>query len=116
MVFQRDGPRLRGVACATQETSSARIRGGLAHIRLVETCTCPVEAVADPHRVPDCFTAARPCEPLGRIQRGHGGAKPSELPIEQPTKFGLLISMRTAKALKLTIPPELAVRADRMID
>jgi putative ABC transport system substrate-binding protein len=99
---------------------------------IVDTHVRQILQLAARLRLPAIYTARGPVEAGGLMSYGPGfeamipraaayvdkilkGAKPADLPVEQPMKFDLVVNLKTAKALDLTIPPSLLLQADEVI-
>jgi ABC-type uncharacterized transport system substrate-binding protein len=100
---------------------------------LINVCSTQIAHVAATHRIPSIFGLTTFVEAGGLMAYGPNrpelwrraatfvhkilrGAKPGELPVEQPVRFDLVINVKTAQRLRLTIPPSVLVRADQMIE
>ena len=120
----------RGFASMSRERAQAVIILGDSFFDQQER---QITALALKHRLPSIFVVRDFAEAGGLMSYGQNqadnfrraatyvdkilkGAKPGDLPIEQPTKFELVINMKTAKALGITIPQSILVRADKVIE
>jgi putative tryptophan/tyrosine transport system substrate-binding protein len=100
---------------------------------MINVCSTQIVHVASKHRLPTIFGLTTFAAAGGLMAYGPNrpelwrraatfvykilrGAKPGELPVEQPVRFDLVINVRTAQLLRLTIPPSVLVRADQLIE
>jgi putative tryptophan/tyrosine transport system substrate-binding protein len=120
-------------ACAISAGSRARTSSLNFAGRTASSKRAPLVQLALRYRLPTMFVARENVEAGGLMGYGAdrvdlvrraalyidkilGGAKPADLPIEQASKYQLIINLRTAKALGLTVPPTLLARADEVIE
>ena len=87
----------------------AAIHGGAAG-RGTGRCTGQRPLPRSPHAADSFHRAA------GYVDRILNGAKPGDLPIQEPVKFDFVVNLKTAKELGLTIPPSILARADEVIE
>ncbi|MBF8288566.1 MAG: ABC transporter substrate binding protein, partial [Candidatus Rokubacteria bacterium] len=113
----RDGGEIEG---AFRAATDARAGALLVHAgRLLDWQARRVGELAAKSRLPAMYQLRVYVEAGGLISYSADllkGAKPSDLPVEQPTKFELVVNRRAAKALGLTIPPSILLRADQVIE
>jgi putative tryptophan/tyrosine transport system substrate-binding protein len=100
---------------------------------MINVCSTQIAEVAARHRLPTIFGLTTFVEAGGLMAYGPNrpelwrraatfvdkilkGAKPGDLPVEQPVRFDLVINVKTAQGLRLTIPPSVLVRADQLIE
>jgi putative ABC transport system substrate-binding protein len=128
---------VRGASDLEGAFDTAVRSGAAAVLRMVDPTVFPLRvetaALAVRHRLPVMYAFREDVEVGGLVAYGASlpaqfrqaatlvhkilrGAKPSDLPVEQPTKFELVLNLKTAKALGLTIPPSVLARADQVIE
>jgi putative ABC transport system substrate-binding protein len=135
--------RLDGIECADPpydyERALAGVEGGHRDVLLAMASPLFMEdrrrlaAVALDHRLPSMFAVRQWVDTGGLMSYGPSltdmnrlaadyvdriakGAKPEDLPVQQPTKFELIVNLKTARELGLTIPPAILARADEVIE
>jgi len=99
-------PLRRSVGCAHADSGKASFQPALRPVSPAHILPLGIG-----QNFPDLFRRA--ADYVDKILRG---AKPGNIPVEQPTKFDLVVNLITAKALGLSVPPSLLLRADEVIE